>query len=96
VPDWTIQVVDAVDQVVDVARERAVEPVQSLARGIVYGLLAAFFFFTAFTLAAIGTFRALVAYLPEDVWAAHLVVGGIFSAGGLFSWARRHPRRPHP
>lgn len=88
--DWTTQVADAVDGVVDLAREKAVDPVQKLGRAIVYGLLAAFFFLTAFALAAIGAFRALVVYLPEEeTWAAHLILGGIFVALGLFLWTKR-------
>ncbi|HVM39725.1 MAG TPA: phage holin family protein [Acidimicrobiia bacterium] len=90
--DWTTQVADTVDTVVDFARERAVEPAQALGRGIVYGLLAAFFLVTALTLAAIGTFRVLSVYLPEDVWVAHFTVGGIFILAGLFSWSRRKAR----
>lgn len=89
--DWTTQVADAVDNVVEIARERAVEPVESIGRGVVYGLLAAFFFVTAGVLLAVGSFRALVVYLPEDVWAAHLVVGGIFVVAGLFLWTKRRP-----
>jgi hypothetical protein len=89
VSDWTTQVADAVDSVVDLARERAVVPVQTLGRGIVYGLLAAFFLVTAFTLAAIGVFRMTDAYLPGEVWVAHFLVGGMFVFGGVVSWSRR-------
>lgn len=87
--EWSAQVVDTVDGVVEVVRDKAVRPVQTLGRAIVYGLLAAFFFVTAFTLLAVGSFRALVVYLPEDVWAAHLIVGGILTLGGLFLWTKR-------
>jgi len=87
--DWTTRVADAVDGVVDVAQERVVEPAQRVGRAIVYGLLAAFFFLTAFVLFTAGAFRALVAYLPEDVWAAHFIVGGILVAAGLFLWSKR-------
>jgi hypothetical protein len=93
--DWTGQVMDTVDGVVDFARERAVEPVQAVGRGIVYGLLAAFFFATAATLLAIGAFRAIVVYLPgEEAWVAHSIVGGILTAGGVFSWTKRRPPGP--
>ena len=93
--DWTTQVADAVEGVVDIARERAVEPVRAVARGIVYGLVGLFFFSTALVVLAIGGFRALDAYLPSSwsSWGAHLLLGGIFVAGGLFAWARRQAPR---
>jgi len=90
VSDWTTQVADTVDGIVDIARERAVEPVQKLGRAIVYGLLATFFLVAAVTVLAAGVFRALVVYLPgEEVWPAHLITGGIFVSGGMLLWSKR-------
>ena len=90
--DWTTQVADAVENIADVARERAVEPVRTVGRVLVYGLLATFFFVTALVLVSVGLFRIFVVYLPNDAWVADLVVGGIFVAGGLFCWSQREPR----
>ncbi len=89
--DWTSQVADAVDTVVELGREKAVEPARTFGRAVVYGLLATFLLLSALTILAIGAFRALAVYLPEDVWAAHLIVGGIFTLAGLFSWSKRRP-----
>lgn len=91
--DWTAEVADRIDDLVEVARDRAVEPIRTAARGVVYGLLAAFFLLTALALTGIALFRLVNVYLPGDVWAAHLVVGGIFVLAGVFSWSKRAPSR---
>ena len=39
-------------------------------------------------LTAIGLVRLLDVYLPSGVWVADLIIGGIFTFGGLFLWRR--------
>ena len=49
----------------------------------------------ALVLVAIGAVRALVVYLPfgdNRVWAAHLIVGGIFVFAGLLLFRMARPR----
>jgi hypothetical protein len=87
--DWTDQVADAIDTAVGTVRDKTVVPAQRVVRAVVAGLLAGFLVGTAAVLLAVGSFRALSVYLPGDVWAAHLVLGGIFTAAGLFCWSRR-------
>ncbi|HEY3238953.1 MAG TPA: hypothetical protein VGL92_05265 [Acidimicrobiia bacterium] len=87
--DWTEQVADAIDNAVHTVRDKTVVPAQKLVRAIVAGLLAGVLAGVAVVLLAIGSFRALSVYLPGDVWAAHLVLGGIFTVAGLFCWSRR-------
>src|SRR6202022_2918145 len=88
--DWTSEAADTVERVVTTVRDRTVVPVQSAARAVVYGLLAAFFVITALLLLAIMVFRLLSIALP--VWAAWLIVGGISVIAGGFCWSRRSPR----
>ena len=38
--DWTTDAANAIDNAVGLVRERTVEPVQAIVRGITYGLLA--------------------------------------------------------
>lgn len=71
-------------------RDRTVPPARGVAKAIVYGLLTAFFVGGALTLLAIGAFRALTIWIPEDVWASYLIVGGMLVVGGAFVWARRN------
>ena len=85
--DWTTQAADAVEKAVVAVRDRTVVPAQRGAKAIVYGLLTAFFVFTAFLLVAVLVFRILNIFLP--VWASWLVLGGIFVVAGAFCWTRR-------
>jgi hypothetical protein len=87
--DWTEQVADAIDTAVNTVRDKTVVPAQKVVRAIVAGVLAGVLASVALVLLAVGSFRALSIYLPEDVWAAYLVLGGIFTAAGLFFWSRR-------
>lgn len=88
--DWTTETADTIERVVTTVRDRAVLPVQSAARAVVYGLLAAFFVMTALLLLAIMVFRLLSIALP--VWAAWLIVGGISVVAGAFCWSRKSAR----
>ena len=87
--DWAVQAADTVERIVGTVRDRTTGPIAKVARVVVFGLLAAVVGTTAVTLLAIGSVRAINVYLPEDVWAAHLVVGGIFTLLGLLLWSRR-------
>jgi membrane associated rhomboid family serine protease len=85
--DWTTQAADAVEKGVILVRDKTVVPAQQGAKVVVYGFLTAFFALTAFMLVTILTFRVLVIFVP--VWAAWLIIGGIFLIAGGFCWSRR-------
>ncbi|MGZ6888311.1 MAG: hypothetical protein ACXVJA_19070 [Acidimicrobiia bacterium] len=85
--DWTNQAADAVEKAVVLVRDKTVVPAQQGARVVVYAFLTAFFALTAFMLVVILGFRVLVIFVP--VWAAWLIIGGIFVLAGLFCWSRR-------
>ena len=74
--DWTTQAADAVEKGVILVRDKTVVPAQQGAKVVVYGFLTAFFALTAFLLVTILLFRVLVIGVP--VWAAWLIIGGIF------------------
>ncbi len=82
--DWTVQVADTVERVVGTIRDKTAVPLTTVARGLVYGLIALVMAIAALVLVAIGLVRAVDAYLPEEVWSAHLLVGGIFCLAGAF------------
>ena len=78
---------------VDTVRSNTSERLVSVARLVVFGLLAAIMGLTALILLAIGLVRVIDVYLPSGVWAADLLVGGLFTAGGVFLW-RQAWKRP--
>lgn len=85
--DWTTQAADAVEKTVVLVRDKTVVPAERGARYFVFGLLTAFFALSAFALVSILLFRVLVIFVP--VWAAWLIVGGIFILLGGFCWTLR-------
>jgi hypothetical protein len=87
--DWAAQTADTIERVVGSVRGKTSEPVERVARIVVYGLVAAVLGVTALILLVIGLVRMADAYLPGEVWIPYLVVGGIFTLVGLFLWRKR-------
>jgi len=87
--DWAAQVADTIERVVGQVRSRTTQPVISLTRAIVFGLLAAILGVTALVLVAILAVRIL-SYLPGGVWVAYLITGTIFVLVGVVAMAKRH------
>ena len=85
--DWTTQTADTIEKTVVAVRDRTVEPAQRATNAVVFGTLAACCVFTALLLAAVALFRVLTIAVP--VWAAWMILGGIFILGGVFCWTRR-------
>ena len=85
--EWTTQAADTIEKTVVAIRDRTVEPATRAANIVVFGVFGACCAVTALFLLTIVTFRALTYAMP--VWAAWMVLGGIFVAGGLFLWTRR-------
>ena len=89
--DWTTDAIDTLENVVAAVRDKTVVPAEKATRAIVFGLLVAFFVLTAGLMLAIAVFRVLVV-LTGEVWAAYLILGGIFVIAGAFVWSLRSPR----
>ena len=93
--DWTTDAVDTLENVVAAVREKTVVPAQKATKAVVFGLLVAFFVLTAVLMLAIALFRVLVVVTGE-VWAAYLILGGIFVLFGCWCWSKRNPRPSKP
>jgi hypothetical protein len=87
--DWTDQVADVIDNAVGTVRDKTVVPARKLVRAITGGLLAGILGGAAAIFAALAGFRGLVLLVQDEVWAAHLILGGIFTLAGLFCLSRR-------
>ena len=90
--DWAAQTADTIDRLVGSVRSNTSDRLVSVARLMVFGLLAAILGITALVLVAIGLIRFLDAYVPGGVWSAEVLVGGLFTLGGLFLWQQAWKR----
>lgn len=88
--DWVTQVVNLVDRTVGTVRDKTTRPVASLAKGLVWGLLAAVLGLVALVLALIMADRILVILTGHRAYLAHLIVGIILLLAGLFLMRKRH------
>ena len=83
--DWTVHAADTIERVVVGVRDKTTVPLTTVARALVYGLLAGVMAMLIGIFSAIVSLRVLTAYLVRgEVWAAYLIVGGIFVLPGVF------------
>jgi hypothetical protein len=88
--DFADQAADAVIKVVDTVRDKTTGPILTAARAIVYGLIGLMAVIVAVIVLAIAFVRLADSYLPGNVWFAHLLIGALFTVGGLFAWHKRY------
>ena len=87
--DWAAQTADTIERVVGSVRGKTSEPVERVARLVVYGLVAGLLGLTALVLLLVGVVRLLDVYLPGQVWTIYVALGGIFTLTGLLFWRKR-------
>lgn len=93
--DWPAQAANTIERVVGSVRDKTTGPAITIVRGIVYGTFALLVGTMVAVLLAVAAVRALDAYLPsavfgdEHVWAAHGIVGLIFTVLGALLWSKR-------
>ena len=96
--DWPAQATDTIVRVVGTASDKVTGPVTTVARAIVFGLFAGILGLAAVVLVSILLVRLLNNYLPnsvfgeEHVWAAHVLIGLVFSILALLLWRKTKPR----
>ncbi|MGH9296527.1 MAG: hypothetical protein ACRDZP_00950 [Acidimicrobiales bacterium] len=84
-----------VDELVMLIRDRAIRPVASGVRYLIFGLVALAVGAVLAVLFAVFAIRVLDDEVPpfhHRVWASYLIVGGIFWLGGAFLSRKRHSR----
>ncbi len=91
--DWASETADKLEQLVDKVRSQTTDRLVSIARIVVFGLLAAIMGLMAAVLGLAATVHFLDEMIPQEVWLTYLIVGAIFTAAGLFVWSKKD-RRP--
>jgi hypothetical protein len=82
--DWSVQAADTIERFVSTIRDKTSVPLTTVARALVFGLLAAVMGLTTLVFLTIAAVRVVNVVVPGDVWSAYLLVGGIFTLLGLF------------
>ncbi len=88
--DWPKRAADAVETLAELVRGKAIRPLLMVAKALTYGLLALVLaaIFAALTITMLV--RLITVYLTGNhVWITYLVLGGIFTLLGMFTWSRR-------
>lgn len=92
--NWPHQAVDRLDHLVSMVRDRAVKPLTTVARALVFGIVVAVMGVGALVLVTIGIVRLIDVYLfPTRIWATYALVGAFFFIIGSFLWTKRRPRQ---
>ena len=93
--DWPVQAADTIERVVGSVRDKTTGPALTVARAVVYGTFALIVGTAVAVMASVAAVRLVDVYLPDDVfgethtWAAHGVVGLVFTVAGLLLWSKR-------
>ena len=83
--DWTVRAADGIERLVGSIRDKTSLPLTTLARALVFGLLAAVMGVFVAVLVSVMLVRVVDVITGEgNVWIAHLIVGGIFALAGGF------------
>lgn len=89
--DWSAQAADTIESVVENIKSKTAVPLTTVARAVVYGIVAGVMGAAALLLLIVVLVRVLDAYLPGNVWTIYAGLGGVFTVAGLLLWARRRP-----
>ena len=95
-PNWAEEMTDTVVRTVDAVRDKTTVPVIYAARGLVFGIVAAFLGVFVLVLVILGLLRGTQALL--DIWVtqaravylSYLIVGGAICLAGLVIFRKRN------
>ncbi|MBV8234790.1 MAG: hypothetical protein JO075_03715 [Acidimicrobiia bacterium] len=90
--DWAVQTANTIERLVETVRSNTSDRLVSVARLVVFGLLAAILGLIAFVLFCIFLVRILDNYIPGGVWVVYLLLGGLFTLAGLLLWQQAWKR----
>ncbi len=90
--DWVAQVTDTIVRTIGTLRDRTTKPAITIARGLVFGIMASILGMVAVVLLAVLVVRVIENYLPGGVWKSHFITGALFCVGGLILMFKRHSK----
>ena len=83
--DWTVRAAETIEGLVGKFRDKTSVPLVTVARALVFGLLAATMGVVVAVLGAVMLVRVVDVITGDgNVWIAHLAVGGLFAVVGAF------------
>ena len=89
VDDWAAETTDRLDHLVTTIRAQTTDRVLSIARLLVYGLLAGILGLMAAVLGIVMLVRFADEFIPQEVWLTYFVLGAIFLLAGAVCWSKR-------
>jgi uncharacterized membrane protein YqjE len=95
--DWTVEVTDRIESVVEIVRDKTAVPATKVAEMVVFGVVAALLALVAFVSLVLLIIRLLYVYLPihplsRRIWIADAIAAAIFLGIGAFIWRMRQPK----
>jgi hypothetical protein len=90
--DWPAQIADTAVRIIEQIRSKTTRPAITIARALVFGLVALSVGMVAGFLLLIGSIRLVNGYLPGTVWTTYLLFGAVFTLVGVLLFSRRKPR----
>lgn len=97
-PEWAERSVDFIDRIVSFIRDHTTKPIIKSARGLVFGLLAAFGLVALSVLFIIAIGRGLQAALDAAfahetaVWMSYFILSALFALIGTLLMKKRHTK----
>ena len=90
-PEWAVSALDKVDDLVAKVRSNTTDRLVTVARTVVFGVLAVIMGVTALVLGVVAAVRGLDELVPGPVWGVYLPLGAIFVLVGAFLWSKKTP-----
>ena len=90
-PEIAVQITDKFVGAVDTVRAKTTGPLLIAARAIVYGVLIVFAAVALTVVLIAGFVRLLDSYIAEQIWLPYLILGVVFTLGGMLMWRKRTP-----
>lgn len=90
-PDWPAQATELIVSLVGKVRDKTTGTILTVARGLVFGTLAAMLGLVVVVLLLISAIR-LLTELTGHVWISYLACGSVLTIAGAIVFSRRYPR----